>query len=166
MVETLAFVTGRDLLFDRLATSGRAWYLGLVDPLEEYERRVAAILLHYKIPPSEVVGGLFLDSGRNQDFVIARSSRGGTIIAQPVVDSILVEITKHQIPLLTVDPFVACHAVNENDNMAIEQVTRQWRDIADKERVTQRPPAGPVSGSGSTERRSRRSPTATSTRPR
>jgi len=131
MVEQVAFVIGRDLLNDHLRSSGGAWYIGLEDPLEEYERRLAAILLHYKIDPSEIEGGFFLDSGRDQDFVIARESRNGVVITEPVVDSIIREILANNITHVTIDPYVSCHGVNENDNAAMERVARQWAGIAD-----------------------------------
>jgi RecA-family ATPase len=132
MVETTGYITGRDLLNDHLLTSGRALYIGLEDPYEEYERRTAAILLHYKIDRSEIEGGLFLDSGRTQDFVIARENRGNVVVAVPTVEAITQEIIVNNISLVTVDPFVACHNVRENDNTGIEQIVRQWKDIADK----------------------------------
>jgi hypothetical protein len=132
MAEGIAFVTNRDLLKDHLTTSGREWYIGLEDPLEEYERRVAAIALHYGISPTELNGGLFLDSGRSQDFVLVRDGRSGIIIAEPVVSSIVENITANEIAHVTVDPFVASHSVSENDNMAIDLVVKQWKNIADE----------------------------------
>jgi hypothetical protein len=132
MVEATAFVTGKNLLCDHLNASGRAWYIGLEDPLEEYERRLAAIMLHHKIAPTEIEGGLFLDSGRTQDFVIGRTGRNGVVIAEPVVNSVVEETLANQISLIHVDPFVACHSVNENDNSAIEQIIRQWARVADQ----------------------------------
>jgi hypothetical protein len=131
MAETIAFVTGRNLLGDDIRTPGRAWYIGLEDPLEEYQRRVAAIALHHKIAPSELEGGLFLDSGRDQNFVIAREDRNSIKIAKPIVASIIDNILQSGIAHVTIDPFIASHAVRENDNMAIDAVGREWAHIAD-----------------------------------
>jgi hypothetical protein len=132
MAEALALVTKRDLFRDHLRTSGRVWYIGLEDPLEEYQRRVAAAALHYGIEQAEIVGGLFLDSGRDQDFVIARESRNGIDIARPVVRSLVENIQANEIALVIVDPFVACHAVRENDNTAVDLVVREWARVADE----------------------------------
>jgi hypothetical protein len=132
LAEAVAFVTGRDILKDHLITSGRSWYIGLEDPLEEYQRRVAAIVLHHGLTPTEVAAGLFLDSGRDQDFIIGREGRSGIIIADPLVESIVQCIRTNNIAHVTIDPFVACHAVRENDNTAIDAVARVWADIADR----------------------------------
>jgi hypothetical protein len=130
LVECVALATGRDLLGDGLPASTPVWYLGLEDPLEEYERRVAAIALHFGIPGVELERGLFLDSGRDQNFVIATEDRSRLTIIQPVVEAIVENVRRHGIGLTVVDPFVACHSVGENDNTRIEKVTREWARIA------------------------------------
>jgi hypothetical protein len=131
LVETISLVAKRDLLKNGLNASGRCWYIGLEDPLEEYQRRISAICIEYNIAPLEIVGGLWLDSGRNQDFIIAREGRRGVLIAEPVVESIIENINSNEIIHVSVDPFVACHEVKENDNSAIDAVVRQWAHIAD-----------------------------------
>jgi RecA-family ATPase len=65
--EALAFISGRDLLGEGLNMSGRVWYVGLEDPLEEYERRVAAAAIHFGLGKADLEGGLFLNSGRDQE---------------------------------------------------------------------------------------------------
>ena len=130
LVESVALVTGRDLLGDHLTGSAPVWYLGLEDPLDEYERRVAAIALYYGIPGAEIAAGLFLDSGRDQNFVIAVEERTGVKIVEPVVDAIIANVRDNGIGLIVIDPFVACHSVGENDNTRLEKVTREWARIA------------------------------------
>ena len=131
MAETVAFVSGRDLLNDHLLESGPAWYIGLEDPLEEYQRRIAAIALQHKLWAQDLEGRLFLDSGREQNFVIARETSNGVLIADPIVDAIIENICRNKIAHLTIDPFVASHSVRENDNNAIEEVVRVWAYVAD-----------------------------------
>jgi hypothetical protein len=130
MTEAAAFVSGRDLLNDHLRECGRAWYIGLEDPLEEYQRRIAAIALQHKLWAKDLAG-LFLDSGREQNFVIARETNHGVLIAEPIVDAIIDEVRRKDIAHVTIDPFVASHCVRENDNNAIEEVVRVWAHIAD-----------------------------------
>src|SRR5664279_4253052 len=67
LVEAIGMAVGRDLL--RGTTSKMklsVWYWNLEDPREEIDRRIAAILLHYKIHPGEIDGRLFVNSGRNE----------------------------------------------------------------------------------------------------
>ena len=49
--------TGRNLLGHSVKRRMRVWYWNGEDPLEEVERRVAAILLHYDIRPKELKAG-------------------------------------------------------------------------------------------------------------
>lgn len=130
LTEALAVASGRDRLNQGIREPGAVWYLGLEDPLEEYERRLAAAALHYGIGPDDLQCGLYLDSGREQDFVIVREVRAGLEILEPVVAAIIANVRRHSIRLIIVDPFIGCHAVGESDNVKIEKVARQWARIA------------------------------------
>jgi AAA domain len=131
VTEALAMVTGRALLGDQPAGRLRVWQVNLEDPEDELRRRVAAAALHHRISPEEIGDRLFLDSGRNTEIIIATENRHGIEIAVPVIEAIKAEITAKAIDVLQVDPFVACHAVSENDNTKIAAVARQWAGIAE-----------------------------------
>ena len=130
LIEATALGTGRNLIGVLPSEQAPVWYIGLEDPLIEYERRVAAIALHYGIPGDEIERALFLDSGRDQDFVIATEERSGTKVAEPIVNAIIDNVRQHNICQIVVDPFVACHAVSENDNARVEKVTKAWARVA------------------------------------
>ena len=42
-------------------------------------------------------------------------------------------IHDHEIYFVIIDPFVACHCVAENDNMAIDHVVKTWFKFARQE---------------------------------
>ncbi len=128
--EAIAIGAGRNLLGVMPGERTPVWYMGLEDPLDEYERRVAAIALHHAIPGNEIEAALFLDSGRDQNFIIATEEKNATKIIEPVISAIVDNVQRHGIGLVIVDPFVACHAVSENDNAKLEKVTRAWAQIA------------------------------------
>jgi hypothetical protein len=132
LAEAVAFATGRDLLNDRLKHNGNVWYLGLEDPIEEYERRLAAVVLHHRIDPAELNGRFFLDSGRGGRFVMAGAEKGGLVIRRPVMDAIKEQVARNEIDLVIVDPFVACHTVTEGDNSMIASVAQEWALVADE----------------------------------
>lgn len=131
IAEALALITGRPLLGDAVPTSGRCWYLGLEDPREEYERRFVAAALAHQVWPWEMERGLFLDSGRDQQFVIANEGRDGLVINEPFVDSVIANIREKCIDYVIVDPFVASHAVSESENSKIARVAQAWASIAE-----------------------------------
>lgn len=132
LVEAVAMVTGRPLLGVMPREHPlRVWVINLEDPLDEIERRVTAILLHYDIPPEEVEGRLYLDSGRKLKVVVATATKAGTVIVQPMIDALTAEIRARRIDALVIDPFVKAHRVPENDNGAIDTVCTVFADIAD-----------------------------------
>jgi hypothetical protein len=133
-VEMLAMATGRDLLASggRIVEPQRVWYLNLEDPLEEIRRQVQAAAIFYDVAPADIAGQLFIDSGRDQEFIIAETTKGGgPVICKPVVESIIAEIKKNQIDVVIIDPFVSSHQVSENDNGAMDLVVKQWGKIAE-----------------------------------
>jgi AAA domain len=131
LTEAVAIVTGKPLLGIMPDEQTNVWVWNGEDPMEELERRLAAIYQHYRIDPSETEGRLFVDSGRDQEIVLAKMTKMGAEIAQPVVDQVIATIKQNEIGLLQVDPFVASHRVTENDNPAIELVAATWAKIAD-----------------------------------
>lgn len=134
VVEALAMVTGRDLLGDAPSKPLSVWYWNGEDPMEELQRRVAAACLHYKIGADDLASRLYVDSGRDHEIVIARETRGDISVAFPLVDGLVREIKRRGIDVLIIDPFVASHAVSENDNTKIEAVVRQWMRVAEEGR--------------------------------
>jgi AAA domain len=130
ITEALAIATGRPLLGVTPDEQTNVWYWNGEDPMEELERRLAAAYQHYGIDREETEGRLFVDSGRDQEIVLAKMTKVGAEIAQPVVDQVIATIRANQIGLLIVDPFVASHRVTENDNPAIELVAATWARIA------------------------------------
>ena len=132
IAEGIALASGRDLLTDHMRQQVNVWYVGLEDPLEEYERRVAATMLKHEVGASAIEGSLFVDSGRDQSFVIASEEKGGVVVAEPIVEAIVAEIKSKGIGYLIVDPFIASHRVEESANSKVEVVARQWARIAQR----------------------------------
>lgn len=131
-VESLAIATGRSLLDIQPGESCPVWMFNLEDPYEELERRIAAAMMHFNIAPSDVADRLFLNSGRGAKLVVATATKTGAVIARPVVDALKREIIARGVGVLTIDPFVSCHEVAENDNPAINVVMSAWREVADE----------------------------------
>lgn len=133
LVEAVAMASGRPLL--GMPVRGgphRVWVINLEDPLEELERRVVAICIHFGIDPSEIEGRLLLNSGRDTNVVVATTTKGGTQIAEPVVAALRAEIIGKAIDVVMIDPLVKAHRVPENDNGAIDAVCTVFADIADE----------------------------------
>jgi len=131
IAETLAMVSGRPLLGRDLEMEFRVWYLNLEDPREEVSRQIQAAALHYDLTPDDIGDRLYVDSGREQRFVIAEATPSGSVICRPIVDSIVSELKSKAIDVIVVDPFVSSHEVSENDNNAMDRVVKEWGRIAE-----------------------------------
>jgi len=121
----------RQLLHDKPHQRCRVWLWNGEDPIDELRRRIAAVVLHYRIPPTELDGWLFVDSGRTSPIIIAQGHRDGVKIAVPVKNELIATIRANKIDVVKIDPFVSCHAVSENDNVAIDAVVKTYSQIAD-----------------------------------
>jgi hypothetical protein len=130
--EAMAMTSGKALLGISPVQPLKVWLWNLEDPREETERKIYAAALHYDLSPDDIGDRLLVDSGREQRLVIAKTTRTGAVIVQPVVESIVAEIIKRQIDVITVDPFVSCHEVAENDNPAMDMVVKEWGRVADR----------------------------------
>jgi AAA domain len=130
VAEVLSMVSGRPLLGVRTPQL-RVWLWSLEDPREEMARRLQASAKHYNLAQEDIGDRLFLDSGREQSLVIAEMQRTGFVICRPVVDAIITQLKERAIDVLIIDPFVSCHRVTENDNNAIDAVTKEWARVAE-----------------------------------
>ena len=131
MTEAIAMVTHRPLLGVRGRLPLRVWYFNLEDPMEELQRRVAAICKYFVINAGDLGDGLFINSGRTTPLTIAEDERGVARVNQDVVTQIINDIKEKNIDVVIVDPFVASHMVPENDNTKINLVVRTWSAIAE-----------------------------------
>jgi hypothetical protein len=131
VAEALAIATGRPLVGIAPAERTGVWIMNLEDPADEMERRIGAAAIHYGIRQEDIAGRLLVDAGRDKPLTTAHQTRDGVVIHQPMIDAIVDVIRRKKIGVVIVDPFVASHAVSENDNQAINAVVASWRLIAD-----------------------------------
>jgi hypothetical protein len=129
IIEAIAMATGRNLLGIQPPRRLRVWYVNLEDPREEIERRIAAVCLHYRVDPRELEGQLFFD-GREIEIILAEQTKSGTKIAVPVVEALITALKDGELDALFLDPFVSAHRVAENDNNAIDTVSKTLGRIA------------------------------------
>ncbi len=131
IADAVAMAAHKDLLGTFPSERIKVAYWNGEDPLEELQRRVQAVCLHYGITPEEIEGRLFVDSGRLLPLILAHEGRNGVVLDQGVIDAIIASIRASGIDVLIIDPFIASHRVGENDNNAIELVAKAWSHIAD-----------------------------------
>ena len=115
MVEAVAMATCRNLLDEQPTERLRVWYHNGEDNLEELNRRLGAICLHYKIPQEELQGWFFMTSGNEVPLRVA-NGYSDLKIDQPLIKCIEGEITSNKIDIASLDPLITLHSVSEHDN--------------------------------------------------
>lgn len=133
VAESLSMVSGLALLHGiKPLRPLNVWWFNGEDPPDELDRRVAATVQRYGVTRDACPGQLYVDSGRKRNLAIVETTLEGTNIVRPVVDALVAAIIERKIDVFTVDPFVSCHHVSENDNNAIDVVMKAWAGIAEK----------------------------------
>ena len=67
------------------------WLWNGEDPREEIERRIVAACAYYGITEDDIGGRLFVDTGREQEIVIATEERNNFVLAVPVIAAVKAE---------------------------------------------------------------------------
>jgi len=135
MVEAVSMALGRDLFRGKwqLPTGPlKVWVHNGEDPLEELQRRLGAICMNYELDAHEVANNLFITSGRDTRIIVAETVDGTVMQVPAVREQIVEQINALGIDVMILDPFIATHGVNENDNPAMEKVMWEWRAIAEQ----------------------------------
>jgi hypothetical protein len=132
MVEAVSIATGKSLLGEPVHEPCNVWIVNLEDPMEEMQRRMAAVMQHYGIKPEEVRGKIFLDAGRDLKMIFAKQTRDGLEIIEEIVEYMIKVINENDISVVFIDPWVAAMGgISENDNMAMNAAVGAVRAIAD-----------------------------------
>ena len=139
LAQAVALASGRSFLGERVHHSVPAWVINLEDPLEELERRLAAVLIQHGIPNAAVQDRLFLNSGRQRRLCMARQfgarqfgeDDAGATITHPDKDAVIEQARQRGIGLIVVDPFVKSHGLDENSNGHMDAAATAWSEIAE-----------------------------------
>jgi AAA domain len=118
-LQYLSLATARPLSGEHVFKRGRVLLLSLEDDDDELGRRLEAAQMHYDISPEELDGWLFCATPKG--IKLAEIKDGSRQAGQ--LDAMLREaIDRLKIDLLALDPFIKLHALEENDNGAMDFV--------------------------------------------
>lgn len=136
IAEALAMASGKPLLGAKPHGRFRVWLWNGEDPRDELDRRIAAAMRHYGLTADDIGDRLLVDSGMEQEIVLAKEARDGAMIVEPVAGALISAIQRRAIDVFVADPFVSSHKVSENDNGAIDLVVKRWGKIAFETRAS------------------------------
>lgn len=135
IVQALELATGRRLLTTWNAGPLKVWLFNLEDEREELNRRFCGAAMHYGISREDISDRLFIDSGRENQLILAEQNRDSIVLNRGLIAYLKRTILEHNIDVLIVDPFVSSHLINEMDNGKMDVVTKTWIGIADEANI-------------------------------
>jgi hypothetical protein len=119
MLQCLALATGKPLTTQYIFRRCRVLMLSFEDDIEELQRRILAAMLEYGISHDEVKGWLFYGCPKG---VKLAEMRNGSRQIGALEKQLRVWVEKHHPDLVVLDPYVKVHALEENDNGAMDFV--------------------------------------------
>ena len=129
LAQALSLAIGRSLTGENVFRRARVLFVSLEDDRDELRRRVRAAMLHHGVEPAEVKGWLFLKAIKGPRIA---EERDGRIVPGELEGMIRRAVESRQIDLVCLDPFIKAHALDENDNAAIDFVCTILADLADE----------------------------------
>ncbi|HEX3399408.1 MAG TPA: AAA family ATPase [Acetobacteraceae bacterium] len=130
MAIVLELVAGRRLLGNRVFSRVNGAIFNLEDPMEELDRRVAALMIRHQIDRTELEGRLFLHDGEGRGLKLASLDTDGFTVAYPDEQALIEQIRENNIGAVVCDPFAESHSLEENSNPHMVKAAAAWRRVA------------------------------------
>ena len=132
MAVAISLAARRSFLFDHIFASVNVAYINLDDPMDELERRVAAVMIAHNIARQDLEGRLFLEDCDGHGLTLAAPAKdeNGFYVANPDEEALTKLIRDSGIGLIVCDPFAESHTLEENSNPQMIQAAAVWRRIA------------------------------------
>ncbi|MDP2358196.1 MAG: AAA family ATPase [Beijerinckiaceae bacterium] len=125
-------VSGKPLLGLTPHERLRVWLWNGEDPMDELQRRIMAAVKYHNLQREDIEGYLFVNSGRSSPITLAAMDGRAAKVDVQSKNEIIANILDNRIDLVVIDPLIASHMVNENENGPIALVAETWADIAEQ----------------------------------
>lgn len=135
IAQLLSLATGKPLTGDHVFQRCRVLIVSLEDDRDELRRRVRAAMLHHGIGADDVRGWLFLATPGGQHGKLMEEDHKGRPVRAALADTLEQVIVARKIDVVSLDPFVKSHAIDENSNSAIDAVMQTLTDLAAKHNI-------------------------------
>jgi hypothetical protein len=133
--QLLSLATERSLTGDYVFQRCKVLIISLEDDADELRRRILAASLHYGIDRSELRGWLFLSAPGADAGKLMTLDKRGRAVRGFLADNLEAAVCAHKIDIVSIDPFVKSHSVEENSNSAIDDVVQVLTDLADRHNI-------------------------------
>jgi hypothetical protein len=113
LLQFISLATGRPLCGQHVFRRCRVLLISLEDDRDELQRRIEALLNHYGIPRSELKGWLFCAAPKLAKLALMN---GKTRTVGPLEQQIREAIERRDPDIVSLDPFIKTHSLEENDS--------------------------------------------------
>jgi hypothetical protein len=109
----------------------RVMLINLEDDRATMNKRIAAAMRYHGLSRDDIGDRLFVVAKGEATLKVASQSRQGALIRhQKVVDQLIRMARDNRVDVLSIDPFVRVHSINENSNSLIQEVVECFEEIA------------------------------------
>lgn len=119
LAQSLSLATKRPLTGEHVFKRCRVLIVSFEDDAEEMQRHIRAALIHHNVALDEIKGWLFYATPKGMKLA---EMHGGSRQIGMLEKSLRAAIKRRQPDLVVLDPYVKLHALEENDNGAMDFV--------------------------------------------
>ena len=135
VAQLLSLATAKSLTGEHVFQRCRVLIVSLEDDADELRRRILAAMLHHKIDRSDLRGWLFLAAPGAAAGKLMTLDKKGRTVRGKLADALEALHHARRVDVVSLDPFVKSHSVEENSNSAIDDVIQILTDVAAKRDV-------------------------------
>jgi hypothetical protein len=132
LAQLLSLAVGRALTGEHVFMRCRVLIVSLEDNADELRRRLRAACLHRGVDQAELKGWLFLAAPGVAGGKLMVLDQHGRPILGNLAGKLARTIVERKIDIVSLDPFVKSHAVEENNNSLIDEVVQVLSDLAEQ----------------------------------
>jgi hypothetical protein len=130
LVQLLSLAIGRELTREHVFMRARVLIVSLEDDAHELRRRVRAACMHHGVQQAELSGWLYLASLRATDGKLMVLDQHGRPVLGALAAKLARTIENRKIDVVSIDPFIKSHSLDENSNSAIDEVVQLLANMA------------------------------------
>ena len=133
LVWSMCLASGRTLLTTEPHHAAKVLVWSGEDDRMEMRRRLRAIEIRHEADPA---GKLAVETKNERDLrLVSKNEKGQIVVHSSAVDALIKDLKAAGVEVLVVDPLIALHGVNENDNAEMDLVMDQIIRIAEEANV-------------------------------